>query len=63
MVQAGLQNLLFTTDDRIDYIENNWAIHLHNELSRMTGKLVIDGLHSCPLHRINHKYLIDEWDK
>lgn len=63
MVQAGRQNPLFTTDDRIDYIENSWAIHLHNELSRMTGKLVIDGLHSGSLQRINDKYLMDEWDK
>ena len=29
----------------------------------MTGKLVIDGLHSGSLQRINDKYLMDEWDK
>ena len=63
MVQAGRQNPLFTLDDRIDYIENNWVIHLHNELSRMTGKLVIEGLHSGSLQRINDRYLMDEWDK
>ena len=63
MVQAGRQYPIFTTDDRIDYIENNWVIHLHNELSMMTGKIVIDGLHSGSLNRIHDKYLMDEWDK
>ena len=62
MVQAGRQNPIFTTDDRIDYIENNWVIHLHNELRMMTGKVAIHGLHSGPLHRIHDKYLMDEWD-
>ena len=63
MVQAGRQNPLFTTDDRIDYIENNWVVHLHKELSRMTGRLAIDGLHSSSYRRINDKFLMDEWDK
>ena len=28
----------------------------------MTGKLVIEGLHSGSLQRTNDKYLMDEWD-
>ena len=61
MVQAGRKNTIFTSDDRIDYIENSWVIQLHNSLRLMTGKLLLHDLTSSPLFRLHDKYLMDEW--
>ena len=63
MLHAGRRNALFTSDDRIDYIENQWVIHLHNELKRMTGKLLIRGITGEPLYRVNDQFLMDIWDQ
>ena len=62
-IQAGRVNPIFTSDDRIDYIENTWVTHLHNELQAMTGKLLITQLHSGTYQRTNDKYLMDAWDE
>lgn len=63
MLQAGRQNAIFTSDDRIDYIENQWAIQLHNELKRMTGKLLINDITSASISRVNDQFLMDCWDR
>ena len=63
MLQAGRSNALFTSDDRIDYIENPWVIQFHNELKRMTGKLLIRDITGEPLHRVHDQFLMDIWDK
>ena len=62
-VQAGRMNPIFTSDDRIDYIENNWVIHLHHELRSMTGKLLCTDIPSGILLRANDRYLMDAWDE
>ena len=62
MLQAGRRNPIFTSDDRIDYIENKWIIHLHNTLRLMTGKILIHNITSNPLLRENDQYLMDMWD-
>ena len=61
-VQAGRVNPIFTSDDRIDYIENNWVIHLHNELKCMAGKILCTDIPSGTLLQTNDSYLMDSWD-
>ena len=61
-VQAGRNNPILTTDDRIDYIENQWIVHLHNELKNMAGKLLIPNIPSGTYMRANDVYLMDAWD-
>ena len=63
MIQADRRQPIFTSDDRIEYIENPWVIQLHNSLKAMTGKLLIRGLTSGNFQRINDKYIMDIWDK
>ena len=63
MLQAGRRNPIFTSDDRIDYIENKWIIHLHNTLRLRKGKLLIQEIKSNPLLREHDQYLMDMWDK
>ena len=63
MVQAGRRAPIFTSDNRIDYIENSWVIQLHNSLKSMTGKLIIQGITSGRLNKINDRYLMDIWDE
>ena len=62
-IQAGRANPILTSDDCIDYIENKWIIHLHNELKQMAGKLLISNLPSGKYMRANDVYLMDAWDK
>ena len=63
IVQAGHRKPIFTTDDRIDYIENRWFIQLHDSLQLMTGKLLIQGIDSGTINRIHDQYLMDVWDQ
>ena len=62
MLHAGRRNAIFTSDGRIDYIENQRIIHLHNELKRMTGKLLIRGITGQHYSRVNDQFLMDAWD-
>ena len=61
-LQSGRQNPLFTTDDRIDYVENQWAVHLHNLLRLMKGKLVLTALNSGRIQREHDYFLMDMFD-
>ena len=63
MLQAGRRHAIFTSDDRIDYIENPWVIQLHNELKRMIGKLLLRDITGDQIQRVNDQFLMDIWDQ
>ena len=63
MLQAGRRNTIFTSDDRIDYIENMWIIQLYNTLRLMTGKILIHDISSNTLSREHDHFLMDTWDQ
>ena len=52
-IQAGRRRPIFTSYYRIDYIENEWVLHLHKSLQQTTGKLLIEGINSGLLYREN----------
>ena len=58
-LQAGRRNIILTSDDTIEYIENRWVIQLHNQLQDMKGKLLLHQMDDSILQRENDAFLMD----
>ena len=58
-LQAGRRNVILTSEDTIEYIENIWVIQLHNQLQDMKGKPLLHQMEDSILQREIDVLLMD----